>query len=302
MIKKWNQFITESSFLKNVEYLGYVDLNMYNKSKILNIVEKYNSDEYIIDDDALLFNFDNSSLEDELNFLIFKEETDNVFNLDYLKASTRTPIELNKFQFKDFIDTRVNHYMIKSNDTTNLVFGEINSESIKEFVNYCINEAKKLDLDWENRYCYLTIDQKEVVPGKSQRDEGWHIDGMQGDEVKEKKPADFQFIWADETPTKFCTQIFNVDELNPSIHNVFNFLGKQVMNQWCYLLEKNKIYLMNAYHLHTATKANKNTWRRFVRLSFTNTPITSIKMSVNSDINYNYKIHQTTGNIPSKLI
>jgi hypothetical protein len=302
VIKNWTKFIKESSFLKNINYLGFIDLNVYDKYEIIKILYKYNEDDYLLDKNTLLFNFDNSELEDELNSFIFKQETNNIFNIKYLESATRTPIELDKFLFKDFINNRINHYMIKSNDSTDLVFGEIDSDSIKQFVNYCIEESKKLDLNWSNRYCYITIDQKDVIKDKSQREAGWHIDGMQGDEVNEKKPADFQFIWSDETPTKFCTQLFNTQKLDTSIHNVFNFLGNQVKNETCYLLEKNKIYLMNAYHLHTATLSNKNTHRKFVRVSFTNTPITSIKMTINNSINYNYKIHQTTGNIPKNLI
>ncbi len=59
---------------------------------------------------------------------------------------------------------------------------------------------------------------------------------------------------------------------------------------------------MNAYHVHTATTAESKLYRRFVRLSYTNTPITSIKMTVNPDIKYNYQIKVTSGNIPTNLI
>jgi hypothetical protein len=302
MIKKWNNFILESNFLKGINYIGFVDLKLYDKNKILKVLEKYKSDDYLTEGDNLIYDFDNKELEDELNIITFVEETNNKFNTNYLSSATRTPIELDNFNFKDFIDLRLNHYLIKLNNSEDLVFGEIKSNSIKDFVNYCIEKAKELGLDYIGRYCYLTIDQKEIEPGSTQREAGWHIDGMQGTEVPEKENADYQFIWADETPTKFCTQVFDVSDMDPSIHNVFNYLGKQVKESWCYLLEKNRIYLMNAYHLHQATPTNKKVYRRFVRLSFTSTPITSVKMIVNPDIEYNYKIHQTTGNIPKNLI
>lgn len=302
MVKKWSQFILESNFLKSVGYLGYVDLSMYRKVDFLNLIEKHNSKDWILEGDDLLFNFDNVELEEEINKITFKEEVENIFNVNFLNSCTRTPIDLGHFKFNDLTELRVNHYLIKSNDSTEFKYGEVDGISIRRFVKNCIDELNKMGIKWEDRYCYLTIDQNLVVPGKTQREEGWHIDGMQGDEVVEKKQADFQFIWADEIPTKFCTQIFDISNMNPSIHNVFNYLGKQVKENYCYMLEKNKIYLMNPYHLHTATKSDKKTWRRFVRLSFTNTPITSVKMVVNPDMIYNYKIHQTTGNIPKNLI
>jgi len=300
---KYSDFLKESNFLKGINYVGYIDLRFYNKDEILGALENHKKTDYLIEGDDLLYDFENKELEDDLNLITFKEETNNKFNTGFLSSSTRTPIELDKFYFSDFTHLRLNHYLIKPNNSSELFFGEISqSKSIKDFVNYCIEKAEELGLNWKDRYCYLTIDQKEVEPGKTQREEGWHIDGMQGLEVPIKQNPDYQFIWSDETPTKFCAQIFDVSDMDPSVHNVFNYLGSQVKENYCFLLEKERIYLMNAYHLHQATPSDKKIFRRFVRLSFTLTPITSTKMSLNPEIVYNYKIHQTSGNIPKNLI
>lgn len=299
---KYNQFIKESSFLKNSNHIGLIDLRMYNKDILLNILSKYkDGSDYIIDNNYILYSFDNNQLEDDINKSCFKQEVDSIFNLKYLESS-RTPIELDRFEFSDFITSRVNHYLIKLNNSDDLVMGELQSESLNKFIKYCLDETKKLGLDTHSRYCFITIDQKEVESGKSQRDFGWHLDGLQGDEVSEKQKSDYQFLWADNTPTRFCTQEFNIKDLNLSKHNVFNFLGSQVIDKNCYSLEKNRIYLMNPYHLHSASISDTKLYRRFVRLSFTNTPITSVKMTVNPDIIYNYDIHKTSGNIPTNLL
>jgi hypothetical protein len=300
-MKKWLEFINESKFLKETSLLGYLDIEDY--PEIFTILESYEEGkDFLSDDNKIVWDWTNEKLTSEINEETFREETYQVFDLKYLKY-TREPIEVVKFLFNDFTKSRVNHYMLKNSSDSELTLGEFESSpEIKKFIQTCIDECNNLDLSWQDRWCYLTIDQMLVEAGKSQREFGWHIDGMQGDEVKVKVEADFQFIWADATPTRFCTKTFNVEGLDPSRHNVFNWLGKQTEEKYCYNLEKEKIYLMNAYHVHSATISEIVQYRRFVRLSFTKTPITSVKMTINPDITYNYAIHQTTGNIPKNLI
>lgn len=300
MIKNWSTFVNESAFLKSITSLGYVELSPY--PMLSSVLKKYqNNTDYMTDGVHLVWNYQNEALTNDINVAMFKTEVSNVFDIDYLKY-TREPIIVSPFAFPTFTDLRVNHYLIKSNNSDVFQFGQLKDNSITDFVKTCISKCQEMNLNTFDRYCYITIDQKKVQPGQSQRDFGWHIDGLQGDEVANKELADFQFIWADQTPTKFCTQVFNVSGLDVSVHNVFNWLGKQVEDQFCYILNKNTIYLMNSYHVHTATRADVETYRKFVRLSFTLTPITSVKMTKNDTIEYNYPIHQTTGNIPRHLI
>jgi hypothetical protein len=300
MIKKYIDFIYESKFLKDVSTLGYLDKSFY--PGIDAILSNIDKQEILSSQDTLLWNYNSEETTEKINEFTFKVETETKFDLEFLNF-TREPIEVETFTFKDFVNERVNHYMIKSNNSSELFLGIVeNSESIKDFISTCFDKANQMRLDTDSRYCYLTIDQMIVETGKSQRESGWHIDGMQGLEVSEKQPADYQFIWADATPTKFCTQTFDVEGIDVGKHNVFNWVSKQVAEKNCYLLKKETIYLMNAYHVHTATQAEKKLYRRFVRLSFTNTPITSIKMTINPDIKYNYKIGVTSGDIPKNLI
>jgi len=285
----YTNFIKESNYLKGA--LGYCDINYYPG------IKKVLHSNYILDNNNLIYEFGNST-EDKINEYMFKSDISNIFDLNRLKF-TRSPIEVDTYKFNNF-ENRYNHYMIKG-PNTDWTLGELNRVDIKLFIDKCLKELKRLNIPYDDRYCYVTIDTKQVKAGESQRDFGWHINGLQGDEVSNKKPADFQFIWSDKIPTKFCTQEFDITGLNLSKHNVFNWLGRQTLEEKCYLLEAEKIYLMNAYHVHTATKSDQDTNRNFVRVSFTNTPITSIRMSVNNDISYDYEIHKTTGAIPKHL-
>lgn len=302
IFKSWRNYkiLLESKFLKDVHTLGYIEKNFY--PGIESVLSGFTEDvDYMQDDQHLIWNFQNESLTEKLNDFTFVAETQVPFNLKFLNF-TREPIKVEAFNFSDFPRGRVNHYMIKENNSGDFNFGELeDNEDIKAFVQSCYSKANEMGLDPDNRYSYLTIDQLHVKGGESQRESGWHIDGMQGIEVPEKKDPDFQFIWADNTPTRFCTQTFNMQGANEAIHNIFKWVGRQVDENLCYYLKANEIYLMNAYHVHTAVKGIKPVFRRFVRLSFTNTPITSTRMTKNPKINYNYPIGTTTGAIPKNL-
>jgi len=201
-------------------------------------------------------------------------------------------------------DYRVNHLMIKNNTDSEPVLSSITNHDVLKFLESCIISAKEKQLPIHNRYWYLTIDQGLVEPNKTLRLPGWHIDGFQGLEVNIKKPGDFQFIWSNVLPTQFCTQHFDITGLDPSIHNVFNFLSRQVDHANVYSFDDGDLVLMHCYNVHRAAEliGETNIYRKFLRLSFTNTPITSTKMTINDNIKYNYSIHTTTGNIPDNLL
>jgi len=302
LFKNWRNYrsLLESKFLKEVHTLGYLETKFY--PGIESILESFVLDkDYMRDENHLIWDYQNEQLTDALNKFTFVKETQTPFDLRHLKF-TREPVEIGAFNFGNIGDVRVNHFMVKTNNSSEFVLGELEKYGdIKNFISQCYDAANEMGLDPDNRYGYITIDQLQVKAGASQRESGWHIDGMQGTEVPEKKNADFQFIWADQTPTRFCTMTFDMEGVDEAVHNIFKWVGRQVDKNFCYYLKANEIYLMNAYHVHTAVKGTKPVFRRFARLSFTNTPITSVRMTDNPAIEYNYPRGTTTGAIPSHL-
>jgi hypothetical protein len=219
------------------------------------------------------------------------------------KYANTIPLNVAHIEDMDLGDWRVNHYMIKNNNDSNFV--TIENKDLTNFIKLAIAEAKRLQLDIDERYWYLTVDQGIVSNNHlTLREPGWHIDGMQGQEVPIKKNGDFQFIWSNTLMTEFCKQEFSVHGLDPNTMNVFSFLSKQILDDHSvYSFTNGSVILMHCYHVHRCQelKTNFPVFRKFVRLSFTNTPITSTKLTINNNINYNYPIHMTTGDIP-KLV
>jgi len=230
----------------------------------------------------------------------FKQEVESIFNLDFLKYP-RVPIDIGEYKPTSFPNERVNHYLIKSNDSKNYFYGDIDYEEIKRLGDITSSAASNLKIGLKDRYCYLTLDQGWVEPKQTLRTAGWHIDGMQGDEVPTKSPGDLTFVWSDCLPTTFATKQFNIEGLNPSIHNVFNWLGKQIKKENILHTKPFRVYAFNPYHVHSASEAQEKIYRRYVRLSYSYIPVTSIKMTVNPAMKYNYKYHTTSGKIPDYL-
>ena len=228
------------------------------------------------------------------------------FSVNHISKYANTkPIVIGNISDMNLGDVRVNRFMIKNNDDIYPSLpGMISSRpDICNFIDSSVESAKSLGLDVQKRYWFLTIDKGIISDEKpTLREPGWHIDGMQGQEIPIKKDGDFQFIWSNILTTEFCKQEFNVEGLNPDIHNVFNFLSRQVNDVFSF--EEGSVILMHCYHVHRCQefRGTEPVLRKFIRFSFTNTPITSTKMTINESIKYNYPIHQTTGDIPSNLL
>jgi hypothetical protein len=124
---------------------------------------------------------------------------------------------------------------------------------------------------------------------------------MQGDEVTTKRKADFQFIWCDSDPTLFSSQKFDMSSFNHNHDNIFKYLEKQINPNKISEIIRNQVYLMNPYHVHSAKESKESPNRLFIRASFSYVPVTSIKMTINPHIQYNYPIHQSSGIPPRHL-
>ena len=164
------------------------------------------------------------------------------------------------------------------------------------------------------RYAFLTIDHGVVEVGKTLRDPGWHVDGLQGAEVPVKTGIDLQYIWTDALPTEFAIGRFETRGLDLEKHNIFQRLGPQVEAPgWhgsLWSADAFQVVRMNTCHVHRsrmrtsveASETEKPLHRKLFRLSFSRVPVTSIKMTINPNMAYDYSIHTTTGNIPQHLI
>ena len=226
---------------------------------------------------------------------------ESVFNLKQLERE-HFPSKAFDFNLKYDNTFRANNFCVKLSNSDTFYIDSLPAY-LKTFVNKVIEYCNMVEMEWEGRYIYLTVDNRKIESNASQRYSGWHIDGMQGNEVKVKTEPDFQFICTNKIPTEFARQSFSLEGFDSDRDNVFNFLGGQIDPSKVEKIECSQVYLMTPYMVHrgqiSPVEVND---RIFLRISFTKTPITSVKMTINPDIkDYGYNIHTTTGNIPLHL-
>lgn len=127
------------------------------------------------------------------------------------------------------------------------------------------------DRSWDEHYLYLTVDQREVPPGRSHRNAGWHFDGMQGSRYPVKLPACRQYVVSSANPTEYATVPTDARGLTEEGHNWFIELGAQVDETLPDAIVKGKpgeVALMSAYQLHRSpVSVSEDPYRRtFFRL------------------------------------
>lgn len=234
----------------------------------------------------------------------FSSVVNQVFSLDFVStASNESPIDLGMVELDCCIpeQRRFNNMLIKVGSQPVHLPNWVDNV-IAKWVDDCLCISKYVCDDLGQRYVYLTLDNQPVIAGDTQRQDGWHLDGLQGDEVPDKLNNCFQFLWVSNTPTEFCTQSFSAEGIDISRHNVFESLGRQVSDNNCFKINSMHTYLMHCYQLHRATEAVDNTDRLFLRLYVSHCPVTSVNATINDEIEYPFVPHSTTGLIPEHLV
>ncbi|EPX76751.1 hypothetical protein [Salipiger mucosus] len=154
----------------------------------------------------------------------------------------------------------------------------------------------------EECYLYLTIDQREVVPGRSHRNGGWHFDGMQGARYAKKLPGCHQYVMSSNLCTEFTDAPTDANGLDENRHNWFECLGEQIPDDTQVITPAPfEIVFMSAYQMHRSPVATEKTagWRTFVRLDVSHKKQDRIGNTVNPDLPAPWEFVER--NLPSGL-
>ena len=219
------------------------------------------------------------------------------FDLKFFEQATR-PLCIEGIIPHILPKERLLHYCIKLPTQGLSTLGK--AEPLAYYLDCIEDKTWDYGIDPSLRYIYVTYDYGWVEPGECLRTEGWHVDGLQGDEVQPKHNGDFTTFWSNSLPTEYVMQAFDVENLDLSKHNIFDALGQQV-NSEIKSMTCTDTWALSPYILHRSPQAKEMTYRQFVRVSFSHIPITSVKMTVNEDMLYDYEIHTTAGEIPEYL-
>jgi hypothetical protein len=124
---------------------------------------------------------------------------------------------------------------------------------------------------FDEYYCYMTVDQGVITPGRLQREAPCHVDGFQGARWEPKVRINHSYTVGDALPTKYYVQPFDFSQLDEAKHNYFWEMNRQVAatnSEHACQPVAGEITMMDAYCVHRGVEAEKETPRTWVRLSF----------------------------------
>lgn len=227
------------------------------------------------------------------------------FDLHWLEHDdleyARKPNKIGNYPIDLPRNVRVLNYLIKERNSMEIVWGDA-PEKLTGMVIRSMYFANLVGVDVFSRYIFLTIDQGWVDPFGTLRPRGFHIDGLQGNEVPTKRQGVFNTFWTNALPAEYVTHSFDLSGIDVSTHNIYAVLTQQAEESQVKQLDANGLYMGSAYWVHRSAVAKRKTYRQFVRISITHVPITNDLMTVNPDIEYDYNIHSTDGKMPEGLI
>jgi hypothetical protein len=151
---------------------------------------------------------------------------------------------------------------------------------------------QEINPNWLDYYMYITIDQKQVWPGKSQRRPGWHGDGFDDPKVLEQNGVvDNTYICYDCMPTLFKGGPFSFPEgfdINDhkAVLEHFGRLANDAMPLTVY--PNYSILKLTPYCIHDVcfNEGEEPIDRTFVKISFSRQRFNLIGNSKNPHINY----------------
>lgn len=124
---------------------------------------------------------------------------------------------------------------------------------------------------YDEYYCYLTVDQGEVKPGKLQREAPCHVDGFQGARWRPKVRGNHTYTVSDKLPTVYYVQPFMLEHLDEAVHDFFYEMNAQVADTnsaHAWRPEPGELTLMDCYTVHRGDEAETTVFRTFIRISF----------------------------------
>ena len=145
-------------------------------------------------------------------------------------------------------------------------------EHLAPLIEIIAAHEKAKNSDHNRRYAYLTVDQRPVRAGNTQRNPGLHIDGFQGSRITDafgcNLPIDTQYVVYNTLPTVFYNQPFPVSTLDTKIHNFFYGFEMLVDEAKSFRIDPYNILSFPAYTVHRADTSKLDQNRTFVRLSY----------------------------------
>lgn len=137
-----------------------------------------------------------------------------------------------------------------------------------------IKDIAELEHSYNDRiddyYAYLTTELAYVQTGKTQRREGFHVDGYQGARTTKNNLINRSYTYTSSDTTQFSLKGVDISSIDDSRYNVFKYMDSKLEGEKSCLWwpEPYEIVFMNAYNIHRSPEVRFPHLRFFFRLSY----------------------------------
>ncbi len=152
-----------------------------------------------------------------------------------------------------------------------------------------INFESAINRNYNEYHAYLTVDQRFVPAGATQRLPGAHVDGLPRDRDNPfLQKIDHSYLITNNLSTLFYVHPFPLAHYDLNKHNFFAAMRCLANPEHGKLTAPYEITLMNAYSVHSTIPATLPTYRTFIRLEFSVLEFDRKGNAINPFFNYNW--------------
>ena len=164
-----------------------------------------------------------------------------------------------------------------------------------EAIALAVEHERSINPDFDEHYfVYITIDQKKVLPGKSQRRAGYHSDAYVTNETtvkdqEEAPTADNTYVVADKLPTLYQVGPFPLDGIDPEdCEAVLNYFDAASVGKEPVTFPAHTLLKMTPYDIHTpqVNTTSETIERTFIKIQFSKERYNLIGNTVNPNLSY----------------
>jgi len=150
-------------------------------------------------------------------------------------------------------------------------------------------------------FAYLTVDQRFVPKGASQRLPGAHVDGIPRDrDNPHLQKIDHSYLVTDNLGTRFFEHEFQLDHYDLKKTNFFAAMRLLADEQRSVVTKPYEITLMNAYSVHSAIPSDRSFYRTFLRVEFSVLRFDRLGNAINPW--FDYKWEYSPSRFPADLV
>ena len=138
----------------------------------------------------------------------------------------------------------------------------------EEAVRACADFAHAANSEIDDYYAYLTIDQKKVAKGRTQRGTEPHSDSIQGPRISPKTRVEHTFLCVDRDPPMVYEQGFDLNGYDADRYFLNPIFAEQADPEKAVCPEPYSMILMDAYTVHQAVPSTQSSDRTLFRLVY----------------------------------